>query len=261
MTITPVTPSMHRIGLQALSRYFACLVLAAASFAARAGNFGVSPIRLDLDKNTRTGVITVSNDGDAPLDFLARAVLWTQDAAGQDHYDETQALVYFPRQFSVPPHEKRVVRIGYRSPALKTEQAYRLFVEEIPDSKQRSKQTSVTVAVRFGVPIFVRPPAGEVEAKIGGLAVEGGRARATARNAGTLHFRIAQVRFRALGADGAVKWEQAVQGWYLLPGAQREYAVKLPGEACRAARELRVDLLGDKLDATSEVPLKPELCS
>jgi len=244
-----------------LSRLLACAALAAASFTAQAGNFGVSPIRLDLDKGARSGVIAVSNDGDVPLDFQARAMLWTQDAAGQDHYEDTQALVYFPRQFRVPPHEKRVVRIGYRNPALKTEQAYRLFVEEIPDAKQRAKRTSVTVAVRFGVPIFVRPPAGGVEAKIGGLAVKAGRARATAHNAGAVHFRINQVRFRALGADGKVKWEHAVQGWYLLPGAQREYAAKLPAEACRAARELRVELLGDKLDAASEVPLKPELCS
>lgn len=244
-----------------LFRLLACAALAAASFAAQAGQFGVSPIRLDLDKGTRTGVIAVSNDGDAPLDFQARATLWTQDAAGQDHYEDTQALVYFPRQFRVPPHDKRVVRVGYRNPALKTEQAYRLFVEEIPDSKQRGKQTSVTVAVRFGVPIFVRPPAAEVAARIGGLAVEHGRAQATAQNAGAVHFRIAEVRFRALGAGGAVKWEHSVQGWYLLPGARREYTATLPAQACRAARTLRVELLGDKLNATSEVPLKPESCS
>ncbi len=241
--------------------YLACLALAAASFAARAGNFGVSPIRLDLDKGTRTGVIAVSNDGDKPLEFQARTMLWTQDDAGHDRYKDTQALVYFPRQFQVPPHEKRVVRIGYRSPALKLEQAYRLFVEEIPDAKPRGNQTAVTVAVRFGVPIFVRPPASDVQARIGGLTVKDGHAQATVQNAGTVHFRITGVRFRAIGADGTVKWEHTVQGWYLLPGAQREYAATLPAQACRAARTLRVNLLGDKLDATSEVPLKPELCS
>ena len=261
MTITPVTPSLQRIRPRALAGYFACLALAAVSFAVHAGVFGVSPIRLDLDKNTRTGVITVSNDGDTPIDFQARAMLWTQDGAGQDHYETTQALVYFPRQFRVPPHENRVVRIGYRNPALKTERAYRLFVEEIPDSKQRGNQTSVQVVVRFGVPIFVRPSTAEVAAQIGSLAVAAGRARATAQNAGTVHFRITGVRFRALSADGAVKWERTVQGWYLLPGARREYDTTLPAQACRAARTLRVDLLGDKLNATSEVPLKPELCS
>ena len=86
--------------------HFAVLALAAASFAAYAGHFGVSPIRLDLDKGTRTGVIAVSNDGDKPLDFQARAMLWTQDAAGQDRYEDTQALVYFPRQFQRPAARK-----------------------------------------------------------------------------------------------------------------------------------------------------------
>ena len=248
-------------GLRPVLAALACLALVSTSLAAQAGEFRVSPIRLHLANGTRTGVIAVSNDGGTPLDFQARVTLWTQDAAGQDRYEDTQALVYFPRQFRVPPHEKRVVRIGYRSPALKTEQAYRLFVEEIPDSSQRSKRTSVRVAVRFGVPIFVRPPSLDVEARIGGLAVKDGRAQATVRNSGPVHFRIAGVRFRALGADGAVKWEHTVQGWYLLPGAQREYAATLPAQACRAARTLRVDLLGDKLNATSEVALKPELCS
>jgi len=153
------------------------------------------------------------------------------------------------------------VRVGYRNPALKVEQAYRLFVEEIPDSKQRSKQSSVTVAIRFGVPIFVRPPTSDVQAQIEGLSLKAGRVQATVRNSGPVHFRITGVHFRALGADGTVEWEHTLQGWYLLPGAQREYAAKLPTKACRTARTLRVDLLGDKLNATSEVQLKPEQCS
>jgi fimbrial chaperone protein len=256
-----VTRLTYKTRAPFLLGHLACLALAAASYAAYAGEFGVSPIRLDLDRGVRTGVIAVSNDGDTPLNFQARAMMWTQDASGQDRYEDTQALVYFPRQFQVPPHEKRVVRIGYRSPALKLEQAYRLFIEEIPDAKPRSNQTAINVAVRFGVPIFVRPPASDVQAQLAGLSVKGGHAQATVRNSGPVHFRITGVRFRALGADGAVEWEQTLQGWYLLPGAQREYAATLPAKACRAARTLRVNLLGDKLDVTSEVQLKPEQCS
>lgn len=253
-----MTPSTYR----AISRVLlAGLVPAVISFAAHAGQFGVSPIRLDLDKGARTGVVAVSNEGDTPLEFQARVMLWSQDAAGRDHYEDTEALVYFPRQLRVPPHEKRVVRIGYRNPALKQEQAYRLFIEEIPEAKRRSDRSSVHVAIRFGVPVFVRPPSAEVKARIASLAVKDGRVEATARNAGTVHFRITGVRFRALGADGAVKWDQTTQGWYLLPGAQRGYGAELPAQACRAARTLRVDLIGDKLDATSEVPLNPGLCS
>lgn len=243
-----------------LLRRLACLALAAGSIAAQAGDFGVSPIRLDLERSARTGVITVSNDGDTPLEFQARAMLWAQDAAGQDRYEDTQALVYFPRQFQVPPKEKRIVRIGYRSPALEREQAYRLFIEELPGAKPRGGQTSVTVAVRFGVPIFVHPPSEDVRARIEAIEVKAGRAQATVRNAGTAHFRMTGVRFRALGEDGKVKWENTLQGWYLLAGAQRAYAATLPADACRTASTLRVELLGDKLDAAAEAPLKPELC-
>jgi fimbrial chaperone protein len=258
--MTVVAAITRTINFRTPLQRLAVAALAAASLAAHAGDFGVSPIRLDLDRGTRSGVIAVSNDGDTPLNFQARAMLWTQGEAGQDRYEDTQALVYFPRQFQIPPQEKRVVRVGYRNPAQDKEQAYRLFIEELPNPKARSNQTSVTVAVRFGVPIFVRPPTSDVRAQLEALSVKAGRAQVTVRNAGPVHFRITGVRFRALGADGATTWESTVQGWYLLVGTQRTYAAALPAEACRASRALRVEVLGDKLDAASDLALTPELC-
>ena len=54
------------------------------SLAAHGGDFGVSPIRVDLDRNTKSALITVTNDDARPLAFQVRAMEWTQDAAGAD---------------------------------------------------------------------------------------------------------------------------------------------------------------------------------
>ncbi|HEX9180867.1 MAG TPA: hypothetical protein VF859_10765, partial [Burkholderiales bacterium] len=55
-------------------RWSACacllaLVGALATGSASAAGFSVSPIRLDFDRGTRTGVITVSNEDPQPLEL------------------------------------------------------------------------------------------------------------------------------------------------------------------------------------------------
>src|SRR5690242_12939673 len=74
--------------------------------------FGVSPIRLDFSASERSGAITVSNDDRVPVSFQMRLVRWSQDAKGEDVYEDNKDLIYFPRLMSVEPQEKRVIRVG-----------------------------------------------------------------------------------------------------------------------------------------------------
>lgn len=237
------------------------MVLATAlCIPALAGNFGVSPIRVELDRGTKSALVTVSNDDDKPLAFQARAMLWSQDATGADRYTDTSDLVYFPQQFKIAPNESRVVRVGYKVPALQDEKTYRLFIEELADSAAREPaRTGIAVTLRFGVPIFLRPPsvnaAGELD-----LSIAARTARATVKNTGNVHFRIASVRLAALGANGETVFEQSVDGWYLLTGAQRPYSFNIPPELCGRARVLRVEAPAEKLLLRAERPLEPEDC-
>ena len=244
--------------------FLAAAALALASLHAWGGEFGVSPIRVDLDRGTRSAVVTVSNDGDAPLDFQIRATAWTQDAAGRDRYEPTGDLVFFPQQLRIPPRENRVVRLGYRNPALQIEKAYRLYIEEqAPRNESTSDRpaASVAVAVRFGVPVFLRPPSVEEKGEVTDLALEGGKLGATVRNTGPVHFRINSVHLEGLGADGSTTFEQTLDGWYLLAGAERRYAAAFPPEACRRTARLRVEAVSDRLRLRSELPASASLCS
>ena len=104
----------------------------AAAFSAGAGNFGVSPIRVELDRSTKSALVTVSNDDTKPLAFQVRALEWSQEPNGADRYTETTDLVYFPQQFKVAPNENRVVRVGYKVPATQAEKTYRLLAPRVP---------------------------------------------------------------------------------------------------------------------------------
>jgi fimbrial chaperone protein len=249
---------MPKIPLTVLA---ATAVLALSSAASRAGDFGVSPIRVDLDLRTRTGVITVSNEGKTPLGFQVRAQEWTQDAAGRDAYADTKDLIYFPQQFQVPPQESRVIRVGYRNPALQREKAYRVFIEELPErSSDAEGRTTVAVAVRFGVPVFLRPAAVEQRGEIAELSIAQGRARGLVRNTGPVHFRFDSVRFLGFAEDGRQTFEHALEGWYLLSGAVRAYEAPLAPEACARTRMLRFEAVGDKIELRTEAAVAASSC-
>jgi fimbrial chaperone protein len=242
-----------------MNRPLVALAACLLSLAARAGDFGVSPIRVDLDRATKSALVTVTNDDARPLAFQVRALEWTQDAAGADRYADTADLVYFPRQLKIPPKESRVVRIGYKVPAVQAEKAYRVFIEELADPDARAAQTGVAITLRFGVPVFLRP----VEPRLAGevaVSTEGGTARALVRNTGNAHFRIASVRYTGLDAAGQTVFEHALDGWYLLTGAERSYLFKLPPEQCALARTLRAEALAENLSLRAERAIGPGDC-
>jgi fimbrial chaperone protein len=241
-----------------MTRTLAVLALLAATRAA-AGDFGVSPIRVELDRGTKSALVTVSNEDSRPLAFQVRALAWTQDAAGADRYTDTADLVYFPQQLKVPPKESRVVRVGYKVPALQQEKTYRLFIEELADPAREPSKTGVAITLRFGVPVFLRPSAPQLAGALE-LAAAGGVTSATARNTGNVHFRIATVRFTGLGAGGETVFEHALDGWYLLAGAQRPYRYSVPVELCARVRLLRVEADAEKLNLRAERALGPEDC-
>jgi fimbrial chaperone protein len=232
---------------------------AAVAIPALAGDFGVSPIRVELDRATKSALVTVSNDDSRPLAFQVRALEWTQDENGADRYTETTDLVYFPQQFKIAPNENRVVRLGYKVPASQGEKTYRLFIEELADATRPPSQTGIAVTLRFGVPVFSRPasPTSSGDARI---AVSARSVRAVLKNTGNVHFRPASVRLVGLGAAGDTLFDQTLDGWYLLAGTERPYSFTLPPEVCPKLRTLRLEAPAEKLVLRAERPLEPEDC-
>jgi fimbrial chaperone protein len=222
-----------------------------------AGAFGVTPIRVDLDPASRTGLVTVSNDDERKLHFQVKLFQWTQNAAGEDEYAESGDLLYFPQIFTVEAKDKRIVRIGLKAPPSERERAFRLFIEEMPDPNAASGGgAQVAVRLRFGVPVFLSSGKGEAQAEITSTEASKGAVRIAIRNDGTRQIRFEEIAVRA-GDKSIAK----TAGWYVFPGVTRVFTVPVAAQDCPvpAAVEIHATADGKDIQRTLEVP--PTLCS
>lgn len=210
-----------------------------------AGIWRVVPIRLDFDQKSRSGSITLHNEGDAPVNLQMRAVQWRQDAEGKDLYDESAELVYFPKIVTIPAGESRVLRSGINIPATAQEKTFRLFIEELPAPKE-NQGAAVAIAVRFGVPVFVSPIKPEFLGEINKLKMKNDGVDFSVKNQGNVHFRIHALYLVGRDEAGVETFRQKAEGWYLLAQAERHYSLSFPLAGCGKATTLEVLVNTDK---------------
>jgi fimbrial chaperone protein len=133
-------------------------VLLVLSGSALAGGFAVVPLRADLGKN-RSSSVTVTNTEDAKT-FEVRAVSWKQQNRA-DTYAPTDELLLAPATFRLEKGATQVVRIQLNRPLDADEHAYRVFIDEVPASKE-VKPNSLKTVVSMAIPVFVAPASGPV---------------------------------------------------------------------------------------------------
>jgi len=237
-------------------RTLALLAAWLASVAAGAAEFSVTPIRVDMARGARSAAVTVTNDDARPLRMQLRLVEWTQDADGKDVYQDSDELVYFPRLMSVQAGEKRLVRVGLKTPMGATERTYRLLLDELPDPAASAAASGLSFTIRFALPIFL--PAAEPVSRgvIEAVALRDGKLSITVRNTGNQHFRIASITARSGEAFAA-----EAGGWYLLPGVARVHTLEVPVEACRGLRRLDIAVKTDKLSLEGGLDVEPWMCA
>lgn len=229
--------------------HFLTLLVAAAlgiavPAASIAGLFSISPIRLDLDRQNRTDSITISNsETERKIEMQAKLFEWTQDAEGNDVYTESNNLVFFPRIFGVDKQDQRVIRVGLKVPAPTMEQAYRLFVEELPPPPDAGRKgAQVQFVLRFGVPIFVRPDTEQLAGAIEGLESAATAATVVIRNTGNQNFQIQSLSFKS-----QVGYEKQIVGGYVLAGATKRISAAIPADLCRTLGRLQVVMKTDRI--------------
>ena len=245
--------------LQAAALLLALLSVPAVPPAASGGEWRVSPIRLDLGRAAKTGVLKVMNDGAEKLQFQVAAYEWTQDAEGKDRYEETGDLVFYPKMMTLDGKEERILRAGIRVPAAGREKAYRLFIEETPGPRKQAG-ANVAIAVRFGVPIFVKPLKPDPTAEIGPVAMDNGTVSARVRNAGNAHFVIRTVVVAARNGRGETVFSREINGWYLLSGASRSYAATIPPDVCPDVAAVDVEVRTDKSTVAGRLSANRSMC-
>jgi fimbrial chaperone protein len=234
-----------------------CLLL--LPVAVIAGDWRVSPIRLDLGRDAKSGAVTVANDSDDRLQVQMKVFEWTQDAEGKDRYGETGEILFFPRLMILERKEEKILRAGIRVPGVAKEKTFRLFIEEIPGPR-KAEGANVAVAIRFGVPIFVKPLKEEARGEVGAMTMSAGALLVPVKNTGNVHFVVQSVLVRGRNGAGEEIFSRELSGWYLLAGVSRGHETTVPPETCGNMAVIEAEVKTDKLPLRGRMIVDRSMC-
>lgn len=211
-------------------------MLACAAPALQAGNFSVSPVRVNLSPRAPVAALTLSNAGDAPLTVQATTVAWRQQG-GQDQYASTDELIVSPPLFEVPPHASQIIRVGLRGPMPSDgERDYRLLLREIPPPPEPGF-VGVQVALQMNLPVFVQPAVAAAPKLNWSAQAEGHKVVLRMANQGNAHVQLTGLRVALEGSQ--VVYDKPLS-LYLLPGSEQSVVIPVPGEVVKPGQPLSV---------------------
>lgn len=222
------------------------ILLAIAMCAAHAADFAVSPMLVEFGRGVRSAEITVRNLDQQPIRFQVQGADWSQDESGKNVYADSNTLIWFPRALELGPGEDRIIRVGVRAMPAAQEQAYTLFLKEVPvvagPESGRQPGAEVKLVLSVSVPIFVPPVKAVPGGAIASVELRAGRVDFVVANEGNQHlsYRVAAIVGR--GPDGSEKFSHKLPGRILLAGARQRYQVPIPQAACAQLKELTVTL-------------------
>lgn len=225
-----------------------------------AGTWRVIPILLEFDQKTRSGVITLYNEGESKVSLQINSMVWSQDSDGKDQYQDDTELIFFPRLLSIEPGTSSVLRVGLQIPATAVEKTYRLFIEEIPEPRKADQGATIAIALRFGVPIYAAPLKSEPRGEFVEAVLSKGTVTTVIKNTGNVHFRIQTVQLVGKDASGVEVLRQKLDGWYLLSGVSRPYLFALKAEECRKATTFELLADTDQVDIAKVIKIDPQAC-
>jgi fimbrial chaperone protein len=246
--------------LQILMLALAFLVMAPAA----ASDYTVSPLRLDFDRDTKSGVVTLANVGTGRINFQIKAMEWAQDADGKDRHTETNELIFFPKILAVEANEERVIRVGIKSLPVAAERTFRLFIEKIPEPNPAPPRSGMNVAVnvRFALPVFVQPAVHQAKGEIVSAALTQGRLLLVLQNTGNEHFRIDGEGIGLIGrnAQGTEVLTQTLNDRYLLAGITKRYATNVPKQECVQLATLEVTVKTEQFTLSRKLDVNRTSC-
>lgn len=238
-------------------RWILATIFAASTALSTAGQFAVSPIRVELAAKSKSEAITVSNNGETPLRIALELKRWTQDASGNDVYvSSPDELIYFPRQFELQPKQKQVVRIARKNASDSVEHAFRLYFNEQPNLSTDGEQGGkLAMVVSFGVPVFIQPSSMNVNLQASPFKIEQQKLSFTLSNKGNVTQRLNRI---TIGNQGAAITQ--LENWYLHPGISRSYQLNLPSNACAGETAQRVVIETDRAPIVQELMIPHSAC-
>ena len=245
-------------------RSFILLMSLSVSMLAYAAQMSVSPTKLKLFPKQKFTVLNVTNKSDKPLNVQVSVQTWSQNETGQPILENTSELIVFPKLLKIEGQTERLIRVGYRGKWPRIEQAYRIFVEELPVKDPRKDNTfGVSVTVRFSVPAFVRDR--EETAPKHHFQIENVETRESVlkigmRNIGNYHFTVDNIVADLSDEKGTNLFSQSILGWYVLPHKRNVFEIKLEQPVCLAAHTAKIRVTVKKQTQVGLFQLQSDSC-
>ena len=187
---------------------------------ALAGTFNVSPVKINLSKNSSTAIITVSNSGNSDTTIQLQTMRWIQDGEG-DRLQPTREIIATPQIFAIKAGATQLIRVGLvTKPDPVNEIAYRLVLDEIPSPPEPGFK-GLQVALKISLPIFVQPLSKSApELDFSWVQTQEKKIRVSIVNHGTAHAQIFRIKISDESDEKSVFFNQE-KSLYILPGQSR----------------------------------------
>lgn len=191
----------------------AVLAACLASGPVGAASLQVQPALVDVVAPSAASTVTLRNTGPAPINVQVRVFRWSQ-TDGEERLEPTEDVVASPPAVALAPNTDyvaRIVRVVKRP--LAGEEAYRIFVDELPDAAQ-PRTNAVKLLVRHSIPVFFAAPDRTAAAVTWSIARQGDRFMISAENKGGSRLRVSALSLRD-GAGRSVTLGSGLVGYAL----------------------------------------------
>jgi fimbrial chaperone protein len=173
---------------------------------------------------------------------------WAQ-TNGEDVYTPSKTLAVSPPVFTLQPGETQTVRVVVEGvDGIKTEKAYRLILDQIPESRLKG-EAGVVVPIRVLLPVFLTPSAASRPQLSWKLNASPTGGALTASNTGDARERL--VGLKVTSGATEVAGDQGLSG-YVLAGASRTWPL-----SAAATGAARVSVTGEGLFTPIKADVSP----
>ena len=218
----------------------AIIAIVLLSVTAQAASLKIYPVRIVLTPKEPVRTMTIQNSSAKTTRIQLRVFSWRQEN-GKDVFEATRDVLANPGLFEIAPKGEQIARFGLRTSPGTVEKSYRIFLEEVPDSRP-NQPGEVRTLLRISIPIFVPVP--NATGRLTWRAWPSGPRKVTFAigNQGTAHVQINRL---ALTRKDGTKLGSNDMAVYLLPGASQRIVLDV-GAPVRAGEPLKLTAVTDQ---------------
>jgi fimbrial chaperone protein len=193
---------------------FATLLATCSSMAApsSAASLQVSPVLLEITAPGAAAVLTLRNNRKRPITTQVRVFRWIQEA-GEERLEPTADVVASPPAVELSQDQDYVVRVVRTTKRpIEGEEAYRLFIDELPEPRQQAR--TVTFVLRHSIPVFFETQDGSASNLLWRVTQSARDVALTITNQGDRRLRLAGVQI-GNGAGRSISFGPGLVGYVL----------------------------------------------